>query len=220
MKRFAIFVLCSALALPLCAQGKTPTDADVSYALGLLMGANVKGTGLAISIDDFVAAFKTALAGGAARMTDAQAQATLQTAYQAVQSKAKTENLAAGRAFLATNAKKTGVKVTSSGLQYETIKMGTGPKPAATDTVTVHYEGRLIGGKIFDSSYARKEPTSFPLNGVIRGWTEGLQLMPVGSKFRFYLPSELAYGEEGAGDDIGPNLVLIFDVELLSIKGK
>jgi FKBP-type peptidyl-prolyl cis-trans isomerase FkpA len=129
------------------------------------------------------------------------------------------ENKAAGTAFLATNGKKTGVVTTASGLQYEVLTKGTGTQhPAASDTVKVHYKGTTIDGKEFDSSYSRGEPISFPLNGVIPGWTEGVQLMTEGAKYRFYIPSDLAYGENGAGGAIGPNETLIFDVELLKIN--
>ena len=126
--------------------------------------------------------------------------------------------LEAGKSFLAENKTKPGVMTTSSGLQYKIITAGTGPKPTATQTVNVDYEGRLINGTVFDSSYKRGEPIEFPLNGVIAGWTEGLQLMPVGSKYELYIPSDLAYGARGAGGLIGPNETLIFTVELHSIK--
>ena len=124
----------------------------------------------------------------------------------------------AGKKFLEDNAKREGVKATPSALQYEVLKEGTGPKPGPTSTVEVHYEGRLINGKVFDSSYERKETISFPLNRVIPGWTEGLQLMTTGSKYRLFIPSELGYGARGAGADIPPNAALIFDVELISIR--
>jgi FKBP-type peptidyl-prolyl cis-trans isomerase len=124
-----------------------------------------------------------------------------------------------GDTFLATNKTKPGVVTLPDGLQYKIIKEGTGPKPTATDTVTVNYRGTLIDGKEFDSSYKRGEPATFPVGGVIKGWTEALQLMPVGSKWELYIPSDLAYGARGAGADIGPNSTLIFEVELLSIKG-
>ncbi len=124
----------------------------------------------------------------------------------------------AGKKFLEENAQKQGITKTASGLQYEVLTEGTGPKPGPTSTVEVHYEGRLINGKIFDSSYQRKETISFPLNRVIAGWTEGLQLMPTGSKYRLYIPSELGYGARGAGGDIPPHSALIFDVELISIR--
>jgi len=124
----------------------------------------------------------------------------------------------AGKKFLEENALKEGITKTASGLQYEVLQEGTGPKPGPTSTVEVHYEGRLINGKVFDSSYQRKETISFPLNRVIAGWTEGLQLMPAGAKYRLYIPSELGYGARGAGGDIPPHSALIFDVELISIR--
>ena len=124
----------------------------------------------------------------------------------------------AGKKFLEENAKKEGIQTTASGLQYEVLRDGDGPKPGAANTVEVHYEGRLIDGKVFDSSYQRKQTISFPLNRVIPGWTEGLQLMPTGSKYRLYIPSELGYGARGAGGDIPPHAALIFDVELISIR--
>ncbi len=127
-------------------------------------------------------------------------------------------NLAKGEKFLEDNAKKEGVTVTASGLQYKVIAPGTGKSPKATDVVEVHYEGTLINGNVFDSSYRRKETIEFPLNGVIAGWTEGVQLMKEGAKFRFFIPSKLAYGTRGAGRDIGPNEALIFDVELIKVK--
>jgi len=126
--------------------------------------------------------------------------------------------LAAGNKFLSDNSKKPGIKTTASGLQYEVLREGSGPHPLATDQVTVNYRGTLINGTEFDSSYARHQPATFPLNGVIPGWTEGLQLMTPGSKYRFYIPSQLGYGAQGAGGSIGPNEALIFDVELLSIN--
>jgi FKBP-type peptidyl-prolyl cis-trans isomerase FkpA len=128
------------------------------------------------------------------------------------------ENKAAGEAFLAENAKKPGITTTASGLQYQVITEGTGATPGATDNVTVHYKGTTLDGKEFDSSYKHGGPASFPLNGVIAGWTEGLQLMKEGGKNRLFIPSNLAYGERGAGRDIGPNSALIFEVELIKAK--
>jgi FKBP-type peptidyl-prolyl cis-trans isomerase FklB len=127
-------------------------------------------------------------------------------------------NMKEGKSFLEANAKKSGVKVLPSGLQYQILTDGKGKSPKATDVVKTHYRGTLISGKEFDSSYARKEPAEFPVNGVIKGWTEALQLMKEGSKWKLFIPSELAYGAQGAGADIGPNSTLIFEVELLSVK--
>jgi len=191
---------------------------DVSYALGMLIGGNLKSSGLKISPESFLAGLKDTLDGKTLKYTDAQAQAAVQASLQAAQAKKSEDNLAAGKAFLDKNGKKAGVKVTSSGLQYEVITAGAGPKPVATDTVKVQYEGKLLNGTVFDSSIARNEPATFQLSGVIPGWTEGVQLMSVGSKYRFYVPSGLAYGEQGAGNTIEPNSVLIFEIELLSIE--
>jgi len=139
-------------------------------------------------------------------------------AYWYTQIRSTGDDMEAGKKFLEENAKKEGIKTTASGLQYEVIREGAGPQPGPTSTVEVHYEGRLLSGKVFDSSYQRNETISFPLNRVIPGWTEGLQLMPTGSKYRLYIPSELGYGTRGAGGDIPPNAALIFDVELIAIR--
>jgi len=220
MKRTIVIALYAALALalvaPLAAQA---SKADVSYALGMLIGESAKGTSIDVDMDALIAGVKDSMGGGKTRFTEAQAGSMVQTAAQAAQDKKGAANLAAGKTFLEGNKKKAGVKTTASGLQYEVIKEGAGAKPKATDTVTVHYEGKLVSGKVFDSSIARGEPATFPLNGVIRGWTEGLQLMGVGAKYRFFIPSDLAYGQQGGGS-IGPNEVLIFEVELISIGKK
>lgn len=135
-----------------------------------------------------------------------------------MQNKETGDPMDAGKKFLDENGKKAGITTTPSGLQYEVLREGSGPKPSATSTVEVHYEGRLLNGNVFDSSYQRKQTISFPLNRVIPGWTEGLQLMPTGAKYRLFIPSELGYGANGAGADIPPNATLIFDVELISIR--
>lgn len=140
------------------------------------------------------------------------------TMFSFANAKSPEENKREGELFLIGNAKKPGIVTTGSGLQYEVLTQGTGPKPAEADNVTVHYRGTTIDGKEFDSSYSRGAPATFPLNRVIAGWTEGLQLMPEGSKYRLFIPSDLAYGERGAGPDIGPNATLIFDVELIKIE--
>jgi FKBP-type peptidyl-prolyl cis-trans isomerase len=199
---------------PIMAQGQP----DISYSLGMLIGGNLKSSGLEISPEAFMEGLKDVLGGKATKYTDAQAQAAVQASLQAVAAKKGAENLAAGKAFLEGNLKKTGILATASGLQYQVLTAGNGPKPKASDTVKVNYEGKLLDGTVFDSSIARKESATFPLTGVIPGWTEGVQLMSVGSKYRFFVPSELAYGEQGAGNSIGPNSVLIFEIELLSIE--
>jgi FKBP-type peptidyl-prolyl cis-trans isomerase FklB len=209
---------------------KNETD-KVSYALGMNiaagLGANLKRQNVEINHDVLVQAIKDGLSGGKTLMTEAEAQSTLRQFMSELQQKQEEKMKAAGEnnkkegdAFLAANKSKPGVVTLPDGLQYKIVKEGTGPKPAPTDTVTVNYRGTLINGTEFDSSYKRGEPATFPVGGVIKGWTEALQLMPVGSKWELYIPPDLAYGARGAGADIGPNATLLFEVELLSIKGK
>ncbi|HET9839000.1 MAG TPA: FKBP-type peptidyl-prolyl cis-trans isomerase [Candidatus Angelobacter sp.] len=203
----------------------------VSYALGMniaaSLGANLKRQNVEINHDVLIQAIKDGLSGGKTLMTEAEAQNTLRQFMSELQQKqeqkmkeAGENNKKEGDAFLAANKSKPGVVALPDGLQYKIVKEGTGPKPAPTDTVSVNYRGTLINGTEFDSSYKRGEPATFPVGGVIKGWTEALQLMPVGSKWELYIPSDLAYGARGAGADIGPNATLLFEVELLSIKGK
>lgn len=228
MKRIIVALLCVAALLPLAAEDTKPAassaspavaPSDAAYALGMLMGANAASNGLAdLDVASFAAGFKDGLTGSQTKMSQADAQAAVQAALQAAHDRKLAANLAAGKAFLADNAKKAGVSVTASGLEYEVLTAGAGVKPTASDTVKVNYEGRLLSGKVFDSSYQRGEPAVFPLANIIPGWIEALQLMPVGSKYRVYLPSELAYGEQGAGDVIEPNSVLVFDIELIAIQ--
>jgi len=168
-----------------------------------------------------------AMAGGKTLITEAEAREVFLKLRSEMMAKQQAEtqrvgeaNKQAGEQFLAANKSKEGVVTLPSGLQYKILKEGTGPKPAATDTVTVNYRGTLIDGTEFDSSYKRNEPTTFGVNQVIKGWTEALQLMPVGSKWQLFIPSDLAYGERSPGAEIGPNSTLIFDVELVSIKEK
>lgn len=220
MKRtiYVVLAFALAIALPLSAQAGTALPSgDPSYALGMLLAGNIKSAGLVINYDVFLAGMKDVLEGSGGKLTEAQAQAVVQAAVQAASARKASETQAKGLAFLAANRDKPGIKVTASGLQYEVISLGTGAMPIASDTVTVNYEGRLLDGTVFDSSYTRGEPATFRLDQVIPGWTEGVQLMPAGSKYRFYIPSELAYGARGAGGVIGPNEVLIFDVELISV---
>ena len=196
-----------------------------SYALAMNMSAHLLKMPINLDREIVIEAVTALLRGNQPEMSQEDYQQTMQK-FQATMDekanveaqKAASENSEKGKAYLAENAKKDGVKVTASGLQYEVIKEGTGKKPAATDTVSVHYEGTLINGQVFDSSIRRGQPVEFPLNRVIPGWTEGVQLMSVGSKYRFVIPSNLAYGEHGAGGAIGPNETLIFEVELLDIK--
>ena len=193
----------------------------LSYALGLIIGNNLKGMNIeGLLTGEFTRAVEQVLNGDKLEMTEVQAQGLVQEFLREQQEAAGKAAREAGENFLAENAKREGVKVTETGLQYEVLTPALGIKPTPTDTVTCHYEGRLIDGTVFDSSYRRGEPASFPLQGVIRGWTEGLQLMSIGSKFRFFIPFELAYGAQGAGGSIPPYAALIFDVELLGIEGK
>ena len=193
----------------------------ISYALGLIIGNNLKGMNIdGLLTTEFTRAVEQVLNGEKTEMTEVQAQGLVQEFLREQQEAAGKAAREAGENFLAENAKREGVKVTESGLQYEVLTPALGVKPVATDTVSCHYEGRLIDGMVFDSSYRRGEPASFPLQGVIRGWTEGLQLMSIGSKFRFFIPFELAYGAQGAGGSIPPYAALVFDVELLGIEGK
>ena len=193
----------------------------LSYALGLIIGNNLKGMNIeGLLTTEFTRAVEQVLNGEKTEMTEVQAQGLVQEFLREQQEVAGKAAREAGENFLAENAKREGVKVTETGLQYEVLTPALGIKPKPTDTVTCHYEGRLIDGTVFDSSYRRGEPASFPLQGVIRGWTEGLQLMSIGSKFRFFIPFDLAYGAQGAGGSIPPYAALIFDVELLGIEGK
>jgi FKBP-type peptidyl-prolyl cis-trans isomerase FklB len=203
---------------------KTQKD-KLSYAIGMNIGAGMKKDGLDIDPNVLSQGLKDALAGTKPLMTEAEAQ-TVMTEFRTEMMKKKQEeaqrvgdtNKQAGQQFLAANKTKEGVVTTPSGLQYKILKEGTGPKPTATDSVTVNYRGTLINGTEFDSSYKRNEPATFGVNQVIKGWTEALQLMPVGSKWQLFIPSDLAYGERSPGAEIGPNSTLIFDVELLSIN--
>jgi len=196
---------------------KTEMD-TVSYSLGVNIGKNLKGQGFSdINIAAMMKAMEDVMGDKTLSISEEDANTLIQAYFATVMEKKTKEGRAEGETFLAENAKKAGITTTASGLQYEVMTMGEGPKPVATDKVTVHYHGTLTDGKVFDSSVDRGEPASFPLNGVITGWTEALQLMPIGSKFRIFLPSDLAYGERGAGQLIGPHATLIFEVELLSI---
>ena len=191
----------------------------ISYALGLSMGQNLMGSGVtSLDYADLAAGIKDVLEKNQPQISYQEAQQVLGQFFQELEAKIAGAAKADGEKFLAENAKREGVQVTASGLQYEVLEATIGQKPKATDTVKVHYEGTLIDGTVFDSSYKRGESISFPLNGVIKGWTEGLQLMAVGSKYKFFIPYQLAYGERGAGQQIPPYAALIFTVELLGIE--
>ena len=191
----------------------------ISYAIGLSMGQNLMGSGVtSLEYADLAAGIKDVLEKNQPQISYQEAQQVLGKFFSELEAKIAGEAKAAGEAFLAENAKREGVKVTESGLQYEVLEATIGQKPKATDKVRVHYEGTLIDGTVFDSSYKRGESITFGLNQVIKGWTEGLQLMSIGSKYKLYLPYELAYGERGAGANIPPYAALIFTVELLGIE--
>ena len=191
----------------------------ISYAIGLSMGQNLMGSGVtSLEYADLAAGIKDVLEKNQPQISYQEAQQVLGKFFSELEQKIAGESKAAGEAFLAENAKREGVKVTESGLQYEVLEATIGQKPKATDKVRVHYEGTLIDGTVFDSSYKRGESITFGLNQVIKGWTEGLQLMSIGSKYKLYLPYQLAYGERGAGANIPPYAALIFTVELLGIE--
>jgi FKBP-type peptidyl-prolyl cis-trans isomerase FklB len=203
---------------------------QVSYIIGRDLARNFSQQGLDLDIDILTAALKEGLAGQPVRLTPDQMQAAMQQLQEQLGGAEEDEdddnsnqnsmnnNKAEGEAFLAENAKKPGVTTLPSGLQYEVLTEGSGTKPTLRSSVTTHYHGTLPNGKVFDSSYQRGQPATFPVNGVIAGWTEALQLMPEGSKWRLYIPSDLAYGKRGAGRDIGPDSALVFDVELLKVN--
>ena len=197
----------------------------VSYALGLGIGRQLSQMGAdSLNIDDFAQAIKDILAGKEPAVSDAEAQTLVKDFFEKQEAKQRAtaaekfkDTKEKGEKYLAENAKKEGVVTLPSGLQYQVIKEGNGRKPKATDKVKCHYEGMLIDGTLFDSSIQRGEPATFPLNGVIAGWTEGLQLMQEGAKYRFFIPYQLGYGEHGAGASIPPFAALVFDVELIEV---
>jgi len=205
---------------------KTQKD-KLSYALGMNLGSNLHKETVEVDPAIVLRGLKDGLASGKTLLTEDEARTTLTQLQTEVRSKQQEKMKVAGEMnkkegveFLAANKSKEGVVILPSGLQYKILTAGTGPKPTASDTVVCNYRGTLISGAEFDSSYKRGQPASFPVNGVIKGWTEALQLMPVGSKWQLFVPAELGYGDRGAGADIGPGATLIFEVELLSIQGK
>lgn len=223
MKKLLLILVCAMLAS--CghttkAQNEMTNDQKMSYALGVNSGDQFRNLGLEIDIDMFIQGIKDGIANSN-KFTPEEMQAAfgyLDSVARANQNKAVEKEKAAGAEFLAKNKKEKGVVETASGLQYKVVKEGTGKKPLATDKVKVHYKGTLLDGTVFDSSYDRGEPITFPLNGVIKGWTEGLQLMSEGSKYILYIPSDLGYGDRGAGGQIKPGATLIFEVELLEVN--
>ena len=191
----------------------------IRYALGLSLGQNLMGSGVeALSYEDLAQGIKDVLEKRTPQISYQEAQTVLNQFFAELEQRVANAAKEAGEKFLAENAKREGVKTTASGLQYEVLEATIGQKPKATDKVKVHYEGKLTSGTVFDSSYQRGEPITFGLNQVIAGWTEGLQLMSIGSKYRFYIPYQLGYGAQGAGATIPPYSALIFTVELLGIE--
>jgi FKBP-type peptidyl-prolyl cis-trans isomerase FkpA len=190
---------------------------DASYALGMNIGTSLKEDMLYPDMEELLQGMKDVLYENRTRFSIQRANEIFYDAFSAIRDKQEQENQQAENNFLAENSQNPGINITVSGLQYEVINEGNGPKPNAQDTVRVHYEGSLTNGIVFDSSYSRGEPIEFPLMGVIPGWTEGLQLMSVGSKYRLFIPSNLGYGPQGAGSLIPPHSTLIFEVELLDI---
>lgn len=203
----------------------TNEEQKLSYSLGLILGDSLKQDFESLNLDALREGIATVYAGGEPLLTREEVAAVMQAYQQQIVEDRRQafaalsqENLEKGQAYLAENGKRQGVITTDSGLQYEELAAGSGASPTAADTVKVHYRGQLIDGTEFDSSYSRNDPVSFPLNGVIPGWTEGLQLMKEGAKSRLVIPAELAYGEGGMGNAIGPNETLVFEVELLKIN--
>lgn len=212
------------LSAPLLAQDKSALKDQkdkISYSIGLDIGSTIKKQKIEINPDALTAGLKDAIAGSKPLLSDDQVKETMTAFQKEMMDKQATsgkEAAAAGEKFLAENKGKEGVKATASGLQYKVLKEGTGAMPKETDTVVTNYRGTLIDGTEFDSSYKRGEPATFPVNRVIKGWTEALQMMKSGSKYQLFIPASLAYGERGSGQDIGPGQTLIFEVELLGIK--
>lgn len=201
--------------------------AQASYAIGLNIAKGLKHNSVEVDANAFALGVKDGMTGAQPQLTDGQMRAAVTQLQADVEARRKEKlaatagaNKADGEAFLKANHDKPGVTTLPDGLQYEVLTAGTGPKPKADDSVICNYRGALLDGTEFDSSYKRGAPDTFPVSGIIKGWTEALQMMPVGSKWRLYVPTSLAYGEKGAGPDIGPNAVLVFEIELLSIQSK
>ena len=230
MKRRLAMAMCAAVALSGAAfaadaPGLTGEKEKFSYSIGMDIGGNLKRQSVEVDPDLLAKGLKDSYGGGKTILTEDQArqaiadfQKTLMAKQAETMQKQSEKNKAEGEKFLAENAKKEGVKVLPSGLQYKEVTSGAGKSPKATDTVTTHYKGTLIDGTEFDSSHKRGQPATFQVSGVIPGWTEALQLMKEGAKWQLFVPSNLAYAERGAGREIGPNATLIFEVELISVK--
>ena len=235
MRRAVIILIGLVILLPflsLATDEQKDTDVELksfeqklSYMLGQQIGNNIKESPTEIDLDIFVRGIKDSVKGNKSLLNEEETNEIRKEFSRLIQESRNqkmaalsAKNLKDGETFLTENKQKVGVVTTESGLQYKVLKKGDGPKPLSTDKVTVHYRGTLLDGTEFDSSYKRGKPASFQVGGVIRGWTEALQLMNVGSKYQLFIPSDLAYGQRGAGQKIGPNSMLIFDVELLSIE--
>jgi FKBP-type peptidyl-prolyl cis-trans isomerase FklB len=224
MKSIVLSVVALCFAVSIFAEDKPPQLKDLkdkaSYSIGLNFGFNFQKQNVDLNVDAFNAGFKDAMSGKKPLMSEQEVRDTLMAFERDLQQKqaaAGQKNAADSEKFLADNKKKDGVKTTASGLQYKVLKEGSGAQPKSSDTVTVNYRGTLMDGTEFDSSYKRGQPTSFPVGGVIKGWTEALQLMKVGSKYQLFIPANLAYGEQGR-PGIPPNSLLIFEVELMDAK--
>ncbi|MDY7374454.1 FKBP-type peptidyl-prolyl cis-trans isomerase [Acinetobacter oleivorans] len=231
MKKIGLIIAASTMSLSVFAAtpitNKSPAKEQFSYSYGYLMGRNNTDALTDLNLDIFYQGLQEGAQSKTARLTDEEMAKAINDYKKTLEAKQLVEfqktgqlNAQAGTAFLADNAKKSGVITTKSGLQYQVLKEGNGQKPKATSRVKVNYEGRLLDGTVFDSSIARNHPVEFQLSQVIAGWTEGLQTMKEGGKTRFFIPANLAYGEVGAGDTIGPNSTLIFDIELLQVLPK
>jgi len=231
MKKIGLIIATSTISLSVFAAtpitNKSPAKEQFSYSYGYLMGRNNTDALTDLNLDIFYQGLQEGAQSKTARLTDEEMAKAINDYKKTLEAKQLVEfqktgqqNAQAGAAFLADNAKKSGVITTKSGLQYQVLKEGNGQKPKATSRVKVNYEGRLLDGTVFDSSIARNHPVEFQLSQVIAGWTEGLQTMKEGGKTRFFIPANLAYGEVGAGDTIGPNSTLIFDIELLQVLPK
>ncbi len=230
MKRLLIPALGTALCLITTTQAATPLKSDhdkLSYSMGVMTGRAFKAHDIPVNPQAFLSGLTDGYQGNQTQLTEDQIRQTLENfqkqSMQKLQAKMKKmseENAQKGQAFLDANKKKPGVVTTPSGLQYKVIEAGSGQSPTATDIVTVNYEGRLIDGKVFDSSYKRGKPATFPVNGVIKGWQEALTQMKPGATWELYVPANLAYGAQGAPGVIGPNEVLVFKVNLISVKKK
>lgn len=221
---FRIAILCAAVAgfsLSSHAQELESQKEKFSYTMGYQMGLSLQRPGMELDEEILLQALRDALGGAEPKLSRNEMDAAIaaqRAKLEGDRQESADATLARGEAFLAENRDRDEVTETDSGLQYEVLSEGDGSRPTDSDTVVVHYEGSLLDGSVFDSSYARENPATLPLNGVIRGWQEGLQLMKEGARYKFYIPADLAYGETGAGQRIGPNEALIFEVELLEIK--